>query len=70
MKRAASPVGCLYGHSSFGYGGGAVVELLVDLVELVLLSLELVAVDVYNQVVESFHLGFHLPSFTGRCLVV
>ena len=26
--------------------------------------------DVHNQVVESFHLIFHLPGFTGCCLEV
>lgn len=66
----SSPSSRLYGHLGLGYGGGAVIQLLVDLVKLVLLSFQFVAIDVYNQVVEPFHLIFHLPSFTGRRLVV
>lgn len=65
-----SPVSCLYGHLSLGYGGGAVIQLLIDLVKLVLLSFKLVAVDVYNQGVEPLHLILHLSSLTGCCLIV
>lgn len=66
----SSPVSCLNSHLSLGYGGRAVVQLLVDRVQLVLLSLQFVAVNVYNQVVEPLHLTFHLPSLTGCCLIV
>lgn len=64
------PVRRLDGHLGLGDGGRAVVQLLVDLVQLVLLSLQLVAVDVHDQVVQPLHLVLHLAGFAGRSLVI
>lgn len=66
----SSPVSCLYGHLRLGYDGRTFIQSLVDFVQLILLSLQFVTVDVYNQVVEPLHLIFHLPCFTGRSLIV
>lgn len=66
----SSPVSGLDGHFCFGYDGGTFIECLVDFVQFVLLSLQFVTVDVYNQVVEPFDLTFHLPRFTGCTLIV
>lgn len=70
VQTSGLPVCRLDGHLGLGDGGRAVVQLLVDLVQLVLLSLQLVAVDVHDEVVQPFHLVLHLPGFAGRGLVV
>lgn len=64
------PLGRLDGHLGLGDGGRAVVQRCVDLVQLVLLGLQLVAVDVHDQVVQPLHLVLHLPGFAGRGLVI
>lgn len=64
------PLRRLDGHLGLGDGGRAVVQLFVDLVQLVLLGLQLVAVDVHNQVVQPLHLVLHLAGSAGRSLVI